>query len=234
MQGVKEEGRPVTYMALPTCIKDKHGDDGSELCIQLSTPCWGEREAGFEWQKAFEKTLLEAGWTPAEGVPCLWYFVKANGTDCRITIIVDDVLCSETAGSNYSICEALASLLTKRYGDCKQEREPTSFKGSSIKRDRPARQLQLTFPQKIIEAAREHLPALLQPGEKLKLLKGAEFRATINDMKTVEPRPAKLDGTQVNNQRLISSLKYIAILHPRLSLALHRLSCVMSAPPHVA
>ena len=67
------------YMALPTCIKDKHGDDGSELCIQLSTPCWGEQEVGFEWQKAFEKTLLGAGWTPAEGVPCLWYFLKADG-----------------------------------------------------------------------------------------------------------------------------------------------------------
>ena len=53
-------------------------------------------------------------------------------------------------------------------------------------------------------------------------------------MKPVEPRPAKLDGIQVNIQRLIGSLKYIAILHPRLSLALHRLSCVMSAPTHFA
>ena len=76
-------------------------------------------------------------------------------------------------------------MLTKKYGDCKQEREPTSFKGYSIKRDRAARQLQLTFPQKIIEAAREHLPALLQPGMEPKLLKGAEFRTTIDSMKLV-------------------------------------------------
>ena len=88
--------------------------------------------------------------------------------------------------------------------------------------------------QKIIEAAREHLPALLQPGKKPKLLKGAEFRTTIDSMKLVEPRPAKLDSVQVNTQRLIGSLKCIALLHPRFSLALHRLSCVMSAPPHVA
>ena len=53
-------------------------------------------------------------------------------------------------------------------------------------------------------------------------------------MKLVEPRPAKLDSVQVNTQRLIGSLKYISLLHPRFSLALHRLSCVMSAPPHVA
>ena len=29
-----QEGPPVTYMALPTCIKDKRGDDDSKLCIQ--------------------------------------------------------------------------------------------------------------------------------------------------------------------------------------------------------
>ena len=50
MQGVKQEGRPVTYMAMPTYVQDERGEDGSKLCIQLETPCWGEQEAGFEWQ----------------------------------------------------------------------------------------------------------------------------------------------------------------------------------------
>ena len=112
MQGVKQEGRPVTYMAMPTCVKDERGDDGSKLCIQLGTPCWGEQEAGFEWHVEIQKTLSEAGWTPAEGVPCLWLFTAADGDDCRL-------LCSETPESKYLICEALAAVLTKKYGDCK-------------------------------------------------------------------------------------------------------------------
>lgn len=43
-------------------------------------------------------------------------------------------------------------------------------------------------------------------------------------MMLVKPRPAKLDDVQVNIQRLIGLLKYIAFLHPRICLALHRLS----------
>ena len=212
---------PLGGVALSALIKDERGDNGSEFCIQLGTPSWGEQEAGFEWQKKLEKTLMEAGWTAAEAVPCLWFFTAADGTDAASSPSWT------TSESNYAICDALAAVITKKYGDCKLEREITSFKGFSIKRDRAARQLQLTFRQKIIEAAREHLPTLLQPGEKLpparreaqKLLKSAEFRATIDALKLVEPRPAKLDGIQVNTQSLIGSLKYIAILHPRFSLA---------------
>ena len=48
------------------------------------------------------------------------------------------------------------------------------------------------------------------------------------------PQPAKLDRKQVQIQRLIGSLKFIKQLHPRLSLILHRLSRLMSAPPHEA
>jgi hypothetical protein len=44
-------------------------------------------------------------------------------------------------------------------------------------------------------------------------------------------RTGKLTRRQTSTQRLIGSLKFVERLHPRLSLILHRLSCVMSAPP---
>lgn len=81
-----------------------------------------------------------------------------------------------------------------------------------MRRDRVLRQLQITFPQKVIEAAREHLPALLQSDTTPKLLKGAKFRDAIDSLKLVEPRPAKLTKTQVDTQRLVGSLKYISVL----------------------
>ena len=54
----KRQSRPVTYMALPTAVGDMRADDGSELCIEISTPMWGETEAGFEWEVALTKVHL--------------------------------------------------------------------------------------------------------------------------------------------------------------------------------
>ena len=70
MQG-ERQARPQTFMQMPAAFADERADDGSKLCIQLGTPCWGEEPAGFEWQVAFEGSLLAFGWRRAEGVPCL-------------------------------------------------------------------------------------------------------------------------------------------------------------------
>ena len=43
-------------------------------------------------------------------------------------------------------------------GDVKYEKEPTSFAGYKIARDRSRRALTLSMPEKAIEAARNHLP----------------------------------------------------------------------------
>jgi len=88
------------------------------------------------------------------------------------------------------------------------------------------------MPQKIIEAAREHYPELLS-GEQSPSPppKGLAMRRLADAMAMPAERAGKLTRKQVRTQQLIGSLKFVERLHPRLSLVLHRLSCVMSCPP---
>lgn len=230
----KRLDRPKTYMALPTAFAHWRADDGSELCLELTTPLWGEQSAGAEWQRELEATLMNLGWQPAENVPALWIYSGADG-DAMLATIVDDLLFSESSRSGYSIAERTISKLTERYGDLRPEREPSSYAGLVLRRDRQARQMQLTMPQKAIEAAREHYPELLSSDASASPPpKGLALRRMADAMAMPTERPQRLDRKQVNTQRLIGSLKFMERLHPRLSLVLHRLSCVMSCPPSEA
>ena len=78
---------------------------------------------------------------------------------------VDDLLFSESNSSGYAIADRTIDLLSTLYGDLRAEREPTSFNGYSIKRDRSINAITLTVGQKIIEAAREFMPELLDATE---------------------------------------------------------------------
>ena len=59
-------------------------------------------------------------------------------------------------------------------------------------------------------------------------------RKRADGLQLVKPRPAKLSPKAVRFQQVVGSLKFVERLHPRLSLLLHRLSCVMSSPPDEA
>jgi len=157
----KRQARPITFMALPTTLGHMRAEDGSRLCVQLGTPCWGECAAGYEWSIARNKKLTEFGWRPAEDVPDLWLFTSAKGM-CRLLIVVDDLFFTEDKALKQSLTKALCKSLSKTYGDVRYDANPTSFKGYKIERDRPGRRIKLTFPQKILEAVREHLPDLLE------------------------------------------------------------------------
>jgi hypothetical protein len=226
----ERQQRPLTYMALPTTLGHMRADDGSALCVELAVPVWGEEPAGYEWSVARNAQFRAAGWRPAENVGDLWLFSAPDGL-CRMLIIVDDLFFFEDPALNRRASRAPCASLSKLYGDMRYEPEPSSFKGYSIRRDRLARLLQLTMPQKIDEAARAHIPELLDGGA-LPRLPADRRLADIGDgLALFTPAPAKLDLQQVRTQQLIGSLKFIELLHPRLSLVLHRLSCVMSAPP---
>jgi hypothetical protein len=220
--------RPKTYMALPTSFAWMRADDGSELCIELTTPMWGEGPAGFEWQVELESRLESIGWRRAENVPALWTFTSAEG-DARLLTIVDDLLFSESKATNYSISERTVSILSSHYGDLRPAREPTSYAGFRIQRDRARRSLNLSLPQKIIEAAREYIPDILE-GKPLSLPSGTTLQRMADSMQLAE-RSGRLTRAQTRTQQIIGSLKFIERLHPRITLVLHRLSCVMSSPP---
>jgi hypothetical protein len=228
-QGKRLGGRPLTYMALPTPFAHWRADDGSELCIELTTPMWGEAPAGYEWQVELESSLEGLGWQRAENVPALWLY-KGQHADCKLITIVDDLLFSESTSSGYSIAERTCAHLSAKYGDVGAKPEPTSYAGWAIKRDRAAGTINLTLEQKIVEAAREHCPELLS-GERPQLPSGQALHKMADAMALPSERAGKLTRRQTSTQRLIGSLKFIERLHPRLSLVLHRLSCVMSAPP---
>ena len=223
--------RPKTYMALPTAFASWRADDGAELCIELSTPLWGEGSAGFEWQVELESTLRKLGWRPAENVPALWLYSGADG-DAHLITIVDDLLFSESKQSGYGISEKTIKLLSERYGDLRPEREPTSYAGIALRRDRAAGMINLSMPQKVIEAAREHYPELLTGASPdSPPPKGVAVRRLADALSLPSEKAGKLSRAQVRTQQLIGHLKWIERLHPRLSLICHRLSCVMSNPP---
>lgn len=228
-QGKRLGGRPKTYMDLPTPFKHWRADDGSELCIELTTPMWGEGPAGFEWQVELESTLRELGWRQAENVPALWTFTGPEG-DCLLITIVDDLLFSESKSSGYSISERTCAALSAKYGDVGAIREPTSYAGIKITRDREAGTIKLSLPQKVVEAVREHLPELLE-GKPTNAPTGPTLRKLADGMRLPTTPTAKLNALQRRTQMVIGSLKFIEKVMPSLTLILHRLSCIMSCPP---
>jgi hypothetical protein len=226
----KRIGRPRTYMELPKAFNHYKDDDGSGLCIELTTPLWGENEAGFEWQIELESRLRAIGWQRAENVPAMWRFTSPDGDAVLITI-VDDLLISESESSGYSITDRTIALLEASYGTISHEREPTSFTGFTIRRERARRLIQLTVQQKINEAVLEFIPELRDPATAPSLPSGNKLQTLADALTMPTERPDKLTRDQTRTQQLIGVLKFIEKLHPRITLTLHRLSCVMCCPP---
>ena len=225
----------------PECMM--YDADGESLCIGLVTPMWGEAPAGYEWGV----TLIEAitglaGWRAAEGVGCLYYWageVQGVRTDCRMVTITDDFLISEHHASNRAVTTNVIARLRARFGEVTYEEEPTSFAGIRLARQRPAvrgtlneGRLSMTMERKVDEAVREHLPELLDGGSvSFTVLQGVAFQKAADGMRLLKPANAKLDADQKQVQRIIGSLKFPEKVMPRLSVALHRLSTIMSSPP---
>lgn len=222
-----ERLRSPGYMALPSTLPMRD-EDGTPLCIELATPMWGEGPAGYEWQRTFNEALLELGWRQAECVPAM-FSINVDGKDAHMLTVVDDFLISESGG--HEIADRTIAALRQRFGEVKAEHEPDSFVGYKIQRDRLARTLTISMPQKIVEAARAHAPALIE-GAALDAPKGKKLVDLADGMQLAPREPGQtLSKRQTTTQQLIGSLKFIEKIMPRLSLPLHRLSCVMSSPP---
>ena len=126
-------GRGVSYMDLPSTLP-MVDEDGDRLCIELTSPLWGEAEAGYEWQVTFNATLTNIGWEPCEGVPAMYRYADASGVAHMITC-VDDFLISDRGDG--SITKATLTAIKKAFnGEVKIDHDPTSFLGRRITRDR--------------------------------------------------------------------------------------------------
>ena len=220
--------RGVSYMSLPSTLP-MVDEDGDELCIELTSPMWGESEAGYEWQCTFNSALEAMGWKPCEGVPAMFRYEDATGVAHMITC-VDDFLMSDRGDG--SITAATTAAIKAAFdGEVKLDYDPTSFLGRRITRDRERRTLKVSMPLKVEEAVLEHLPDLAA-GKSLGLPPAKQVLDMADSM-TLAPRApgAKLTSEQSRTQQIIGSLKFIEKVMPRISLVVHRLSCVMSSPP---
>ena len=111
--------------------------------------------------------------------------------------------------------------------------EPDSFAGYKLARDRANHAVTLSMPRKIIEAARTHLPQVFEGGAKANVLSKCKLMNVADGLELdPESRASKrLSNEQKTTQSVIGSLKFVERIMPEISLPLHRLSCVMSAPP---
>jgi hypothetical protein len=165
-----------------------------------------------------------------EGVPAMYTFQKPDGGITEMITNVDDFLIAE---SNTNITDATLAKLKEQFEELAVQRNPDSFSGYKVSRDRKTRAITLSMPQKIIEATRTHLPEALDGEGKVKVLKGGKLADVADglELDQASKETKKLDAQQKTTQSIIGSLKFVEKIMPEISVALHRLSCVMSAPP---
>ena len=166
-------------------------EDGTPLCIELHTPMWGEREAGYEWQCTLTDTILKMGWNKCEGVPAMYTFPQAKTElPAAMITIVDDFL---IAGKGTEIGLATCRALKEKFRELTMQIEPDSFAGYKLARDRANHAVTLSMPRKIIEAARTHLPQVFEGGAKANVLSKCKL---INVADGLELDPETEQGKQ--------------------------------------
>ena len=87
------------------------------------------------------------------------------------------------------------------------------------------------MPSKVEAAVKDYLPGLLE-GKATGLPAGKRL-TDLADQMELAPREAgaRLTAEQTETQQIIGALKFIEKVMPKITLGLHRLSCVMSSPP---
>ena len=204
-------------------------DDGIERVVELGAPLWGEPPSGALWEAEFTQDVIDIGWIPAEGVPCLWIF-EGKGVDARMLTKVDDFLISETRGSSV-ITDATFAALRGRY-DVTRSDVVTSFAGMKIARDRTRRALTISMPQKVREMVVELEPDARLTGKSPLPATEDDVRRIADQLRTqTAPKGAKLNADAKYVQRASGYGRFIRRVMPAISLPLHRISCVMTNPP---
>jgi hypothetical protein len=133
------------FMYMPDTITE-YDADGTKMVIELTTPLWGETEAGFEWDYELHERLLAIGWLQCAGVPAMYYFNSPTG-DARLIKIVDDLGISESSASQ-PITRATLAALKSAYNDAvTHDLAPTSFAGYKLDIDRSGERTTVALPK---------------------------------------------------------------------------------------
>ena len=216
--------------------------NGEEEYIVVDTAVEGEPYSGFEWDVKFLNDRLEIGWRIVPGVPGMMVY-KA----CTMIGEVDYFMIMEPSKNKFKYSALTIHLLEQRLvaiegaPAIKVDPEPEIYAGlemaTSMERDRCT----LRVDQKIKEAARKHVPALVdkdkQGIKELELLKGVPLSKALESLK-LEPLPAgvkavdvKLTEEQKLMMQLAGDLRFPAEYMPALELPLCKLSRVVARAP---
>ena len=163
---------------------------------------------------------------------------------------VDDFLISEPLDNKYDLSAKTIYLLDKslrlpneEQGIIKWEAEPRQYAGFELARSDDRGCITLRMSQKIREAVRAHIPALIdgdqQTVQRLGLLKGVKLQNALDNLRLapkedfdlIHKGGCKLNAEQKLFQGATGSGRYIISVQPRAELALKCLSTVAARPP---
>ena len=166
------------------------------------------------------------------GVPAMYYF-NSPESDCRLVKIVDDLGFSESS-PDQPITKATIARLRARYNNqVTSDLNPSSFAGYKVNITRAANgtTVELSQELKITEVVRKYMPELLE-GHQPNVFTGKQLQDELDGLTLPTERTQKLNGDQKLTQRIIGDLKYFERgTMPRITRAVHRLSCIMGFPP---
>ena len=110
---------------------------------------------------------------------------------------MDDFLITESS-PDADTAERTIALMCAKYGEVTAERQPKSFYGCKLAYGDDG-SITISLPQKIIEAAREHLPGLIEgrTPKQLDLLTGTTLQQALDSLELGPVRKACKDTTAV-------------------------------------
>ena len=206
-----------------------YNSNGEEEYIVVNTSVEGEPFSGYEWDTKFLNDRLEIGWKLVPGVPGMMVY-----KDCVMIGEVDDFMILEPSENRMKLSALTIHLLSQRYTAIdgapaiKVDPEPEIYAGvemaTSMERDRCT----LRTDQKIREAARAHVPAVVDKDvtgiKDLNLLKGTALSKALENLALaplppgVKANEIKLTEQQKCMMQLAGSLRFPAEYTPALEL----------------
>lgn len=228
--------RPPIYLSTPdTCVHED--EEGSRLCWELRTPCYGEEPAGDELEATLIDDLENAGFEEAEGVSALMTIPLADGRKGKLTRIVDDFCFTYPRGSDAG--PKLVEVLKKNYGEgvkvdyLNDVRATGSHGGFALARDRDRKTLTIRMATQVESTVRRFAPQIAEgilPSSAMP--KGVNLQSLCAKMVRPETAaPAKMSEDQRWVAGVAGGMKFPEKVNPRYSLPVWHLASVMSNPP---
>ena len=224
---------PLAFMET---YEPMYDDEGDELCYCLGAPQNGERTAGSDYHIWRDGVFVDAGMN--QSIECLGTFYQ-QGDNGRLTCITctDDFLFVETGASHEDERPPMAMHVLGVFADrmggwekIKIHGRPAAYKGYGVAWSRDHSIVTLHMTTHIEALAKEWVPELFDDIIPSDILSGNKLTQAADSLELVLPRPHKPTKVTSDVQSCNGGVKYIERgVMPRVSLLVHRVSCVQSS-----